>query len=38
MKEILYRLFDHQYLGRAEAERVLADIAEGKYNNEQVSA
>jgi len=38
MKNILYRLFEHQYLGREEAQQVLADIAEGKYNNEQVSA
>jgi anthranilate phosphoribosyltransferase len=38
MKNILYRLFEHQYMGRREAQQVLADIAEGKYNNEQVSA
>ncbi|MDR2145623.1 MAG: anthranilate phosphoribosyltransferase, partial [Tannerella sp.] len=38
MKNILYRLFEHQYLGREEAQQILADIAEGKYNNEQVSA
>jgi len=38
MKDILYRLFEHQYLKREEAQRVLVDIAEGKYNSEQVSA
>ncbi|MDR1381713.1 MAG: anthranilate phosphoribosyltransferase [Tannerella sp.] len=38
MKNLLYRLFDHQYLGRGEAQNVLADIAAGKYNSEQVSA
>ena len=38
MKEILYRLFEHQYLGREEAQNVLIDVAEGKYNNEQIAA
>jgi len=38
MKDILYRLFDHQYLGREEAQQILKSIAEGKYNDEQVSA
>jgi anthranilate phosphoribosyltransferase len=38
MKDILYRLFDHQYLGREEARQALADIAGGKYNSEQISA
>ena len=38
MKDILYRLFEHQYLERDEAQKILSDIAEGKYNNEQVSA
>jgi anthranilate phosphoribosyltransferase len=38
MKDLLYRLFDHRYLGRKEARQVLADIAGGKYNSEQVSA
>jgi anthranilate phosphoribosyltransferase len=38
MKDLLYRLFEHQYLGREEAQKVLADIAEGKYNGEQISA
>jgi len=38
MKNLLYRLFEHQYLGREEAQNVLVDIAEGKYNNEQIAA
>jgi anthranilate phosphoribosyltransferase len=38
MIDTLYRLFEHQYLGRQEAQQILADIAEGKYNNEQVAA
>jgi anthranilate phosphoribosyltransferase len=38
MKEILYRLFEHQYLGREDAQNVLLDIAAGKYNNEQIAA
>jgi anthranilate phosphoribosyltransferase len=38
MTDTLYRLFEHQYLGRREAQQILADIAEGKYNSEQVSA
>ena len=38
MKNLLYRLFEHQYLGREEARIVLANIAEGKYNSEQISA
>ena len=38
MKNLLYRLFEHQYLGREEARNVLADIADGKYNSEQISA
>jgi anthranilate phosphoribosyltransferase len=38
MKDLLYRLFEHQYLGREEAQQVLSGIAEGKYNGEQVSA
>ena len=38
MKDLLYRLFEHQYLGREEAQKVLVNIAEGKYNNEQIAA
>ena len=28
MKDILYRLFEHQYLGRDEARTILQNIAE----------
>ncbi len=38
MKDLLYRLFEHQYLRREEAQNVLADIANGKFNNEQIAA
>lgn len=38
MKSILYRLFDHQYLGREEARTILRNIAEGQYTDEQVAA
>lgn len=38
MKEILYRLFEHQYLGREEARDILQNIAEGKYNDSQVAS
>ena len=29
MKDVLYRLFEHQYLGRDEARTILQNIAEG---------
>ena len=38
MKEILYRLFEHQYLGREEARQILQNIAEGKYNDSQIAS
>lgn len=38
MKDILYKLFDHQYLGRSEACKILQDIASGLYSNEQVAS
>ncbi|MGC9151944.1 MAG: anthranilate phosphoribosyltransferase [Microbacter sp.] len=38
MKELLYRLFDHQYLHRDEAKTVLTNMAEGKYNEAQIAA
>ena len=38
MKNLLYRLFEHQYLGREEAQQVLVNIAGGKYNSEQIAA
>ena len=36
MKQILYKLFEHQYLGRDEARTILQNIAQGKYNDVQV--
>ncbi|MDR1979992.1 MAG: anthranilate phosphoribosyltransferase [Tannerellaceae bacterium] len=38
MKQILYRLFEHRYLGRDEARRILNDIATGKYNDSQIAS
>lgn len=38
MKEILYKLFDHQYLDRNEASSILQNIAQGKYNDTQVAS
>lgn len=38
MKQILYRLFEHQYLGREEAHKILEEIAAGKYSDTQVAA
>ena len=38
MKNILYRLFDHQYLSKEEAKRVLTDMATGKFNDSQIAA
>lgn len=38
MKQILYRLFEHQYLDKNEARNILTDIASGKYNEAQISA
>lgn len=38
MKEILYRLFEHQYLGREEAHQILQNIADGKYSEAQVAS
>jgi anthranilate phosphoribosyltransferase (EC 2.4.2.18) len=38
MKNILYKLFEHQYLGREEAKNVLQNIALGKYNDAQVAS
>ena len=37
MKDILYRLFEHQYLGRDEARTILQNMAEGKYNDSQIA-
>lgn len=38
MKQTLYRLFEHQYLGREEARRILQGIAGGKYNDAQIAS
>ncbi|WP_102408476.1 anthranilate phosphoribosyltransferase [Parabacteroides bouchesdurhonensis] len=38
MKDILYRLFEHQYLGRDEARRILQNIAAGRYNDSQIAS
>lgn len=38
MKELLYRLFEHEYLDREEAKTVLTNMAEGKYNDAQIAA
>ena len=38
MKQILYRPFEHQYLGREEARKILEEIAAGKYSDTQVAA
>jgi anthranilate phosphoribosyltransferase len=37
MKKILDQLFEHQYLSREDARLLLRDIAEGKYNESQIS-
>jgi anthranilate phosphoribosyltransferase len=38
MKEILNRLFEHQYLNREDARGLLRDITEGKYSEAQIAA
>lgn len=38
MKHILYKLFEHQYLGRDEARNILQNIAQGKYNDVQIAS
>ncbi|MDR0428292.1 MAG: anthranilate phosphoribosyltransferase [Dysgonamonadaceae bacterium] len=38
MKEILSRLFEHQYLNRQEAKAILSNMAQGKYNESQIAA
>lgn len=38
MKQLLYRLFEHQYLGREEARDILENIASGKYNDTQIAS
>ncbi|MCD7712245.1 MAG: anthranilate phosphoribosyltransferase [Firmicutes bacterium] len=38
MKQILYRLFEHQHLGKEEARLILQNMAEGKYNDSQIAS
>ena len=38
MKDILYRLFEHQYLGREEARDILRNLVDGRYTEAQVAS
>ena len=38
VKEVLNRMFEHQYLSRDEAKTVLTEMTEGKYNESQIAA
>lgn len=38
MKNLLYKMFEHKSLSREEARDVLLNIADGKYNDAQLSA
>ena len=38
MKSILYKLFEHRYLGRDEARVILQNIAQGEYNDSQIAS
>ncbi|MDR0972505.1 MAG: anthranilate phosphoribosyltransferase [Prevotellaceae bacterium] len=38
MQAILYKLFEHQYLGREESRAILQNIAQGKYSDTQVAS
>jgi len=38
MKEVLNRLFGHQYLTREEAKTIMANMAAGQYNDCQIAA
>ncbi len=38
MKQILYRLFEHQFLGREEAREILQNIVSGKYTEAQIAS
>lgn len=38
MKQILYKLFEHRYLGRTEARDILQNIVQGKYNDAQIAS
>ncbi len=38
MKQILYRLFEHQFLGREEAREILQNMVAGKYTEAQMAS
>lgn len=38
MKQILYRLFEHQFLGRDEAREILQNMVLGKYTEAQIAS
>lgn len=38
MRQILYRLFEHQYLGREEARDILHNLVEDRYNDAQIAS
>ncbi|MFI3317307.1 MAG: anthranilate phosphoribosyltransferase [Rikenellaceae bacterium] len=38
MKNILYNLFEHRYLGRQQARDILQNIAQGKYSDVQIAS
>ena len=38
MKQILYKLFEHRYLGRTEARDILQNIVQGKYKDAQIAS
>ncbi len=38
MKDLLYKMFEHKSLSRDESRRVLLNIADGRYNDAQLSA
>lgn len=38
MKDLLYRMFEHDNLSREEAREVMLNIADGKYNDSQLAA
>lgn len=38
MKQLLNRLFEHQYLGRDEAKEILTKMSAGEYNESQIAA
>lgn len=38
MKKLLYKMFEHKHLSREESRQVLLDIADGFYNDAQLSA